>query len=407
MVLVESGPFGRRFRLLETVRQFAAEHLTGRDRGALIAERHARWCCQQVTGIGRLLTGQAEVEGVTRLAELWPNLRSAFDWVCASDDYALAYALVRPIAAEVVLRSRQEIGDWLERVLAITPPEEGDVIVFCLTWTARRYSLTQNQAAYEQLLERYGEPDHPVTRHARAFLPDRYEGRAELARQAAKALRSKGDGFLAELAEIDVGASLLNVGGYEELDSHLAARLDRYRSEGPPTCLNWTLMLLGYSATFQVDPDRADRYFEEAVSIDVPNRTYSPNKPIEARTLFRQGDHTRAFRVLRSNIDDLLDTDNMQAASITCLEFINMMAALDRLDATAHMLDYLETTGLLDAPAWRTLIAEATAKVADNQPDTHQVGAPETDLDDRQALNYMRGLLDQLLATETSSVSAC
>lgn len=353
--------------------------------------------------IDRLLTGQGEVEGVTRLAELWPNLRSAFDWAGANDDHALAYALVRPIAAEVVLRSRQEIGDWLERVLAITPRQEGDAIVFCLSWTARRYSLTQNQEAYEQLLERYGEPDHPVIRHARAFLPDRYEDRAELARQASTVLRHQGDGFLAELAEIDVGASLLNVGRYEQLDRHLTALLDRYRSEGPPTCLNWTLMLLGYSATFQDDPDRADHHFEEAVRVDVPHRTYSPNKPIEARTLFRQGEHTRAFRVLRANIDDLLDTDNMQAASITCLEFINMMAALDRLDAAADMLAYLEGTSLLDAPGWRTLIADAATKVADNEPDTHPVGAARTDLDDRQALQYMRGILDQLAAAETLS----
>jgi len=401
MVIAETGPFGRRFRLLETIRQFAAERLTSQDRSALIAERHADWCLHEVTRIGRLLAGQAEVEGVTQLTELWPNLRSAFDWACAADDYALAHALVRPVVTEVVLRSRQEIGDWLERVLAITPTQDVDVIVSCLTWTARRFSLTQNHEAYEQLLERYGEPDHPVTRHARAFVPDIYEGRAELAQAAAAVLRSQGDDFLAELAEIDVGASLLDIGHYDELDSHLTALLDRYRSQGPPTCLNWTLMLLGYSATFQVDPDRADRYFEEAVSVDVPERTYSPNKPIEARTLFRQGEHARAFRVLRSNIDDLLDTDNMQAASITCIEFINMMAALDRLDATAHMLAYLETTGLLDAPAWRTLIADATAKVADNKPDTRKVRATQTDLDDRQALNYMRGVLDQLADSET------
>ena len=124
MLLVDSGRFGRRFRLLETIREFAAEQLAADDDAALIAGRHAQWCLHQVTHIHRLLVGPAEAEGVARLAELWPNLRAGFDWACATGDRELADALVRPIVGEVNLRQQTEISDWAERILALTPPTD-------------------------------------------------------------------------------------------------------------------------------------------------------------------------------------------------------------------------------------------------------------------------------------------
>jgi len=73
MVVAEAGRFGQRFRLLETMRQFAAERLAPTGDSGLVAGRHARWCIDRVTELHRLLTGPAEVEGVARLDELWPQ----------------------------------------------------------------------------------------------------------------------------------------------------------------------------------------------------------------------------------------------------------------------------------------------------------------------------------------------
>ena len=153
MVIVESGPFGRRFRLLETMRQFGAERLADSGHTDVIAARHAQWCRDEVTHIGELLAGSAEIQGVARLDELWPNLRAAVDWACAADDRRLARALVGPIATEIYMRSRSEIGDWAERILAITPPDDDELIVFGLTWAARRYMRNRDIAGYERLVE--------------------------------------------------------------------------------------------------------------------------------------------------------------------------------------------------------------------------------------------------------------
>ena len=99
--------------------------------------------------------------------------------------------------------------------------------------------------------------------------------------------------------------------------------------------------MLGYSALLQGKPDLADRFFDEAISIDVPDRTVSVNKPIEARAAFRRGNRSAAFRILRAYVDELLETDYPDLATNAAVEFINMMAIIDRLPAAARVLDYL------------------------------------------------------------------
>ena len=52
----------------------------------------------------------------------------------------------------------------------------------------------------------------------------------------------------------------------------------------------------------------------------------------------------------------------MVVASVVCVEFINMMAAIDRLAEAAHMLAYLAAANDFGALAARTLVAEAAAQ---------------------------------------------
>lgn len=386
MLVVEVG---HRFRFLEPIRQYAAEQLAATGHSGLAAERHARWCLDRVRQIHRLLASPAEADGVARLNELWPNLRAAVDWACATGDRHLAYALVRPVVAEVAFRSRAEIGDWVERILAITPPDDTDLVVFGLTWAAQRYKLSQNPDGYERLVARYGEPDHPLVRHARAAVYEDYAAIAQWAPPSLAELRRRGEHDLAEQIEVDVGAALLFGGEYADGGVLVAKLADRYRAQGPPTLVNWCLMLLGYSASFQGRQDRAEQLFDEAVGIEVPEGTHSPNKTVEARAVFRRGDRARAFGILRSHVEDLLDTGNMHGTCVASVEFVAMMAKIGRLGDAARVLDYLDRTGLLDAPAWETQVAEARTRIAGTDP-----GEPA--LDDRQALEYMHRTLDRL-----------
>jgi predicted ATPase/DNA-binding SARP family transcriptional activator len=330
LVTVESGPFGRRFRLLEPLREFGRERLAEAGTTEIVAERHARWCWCEVTAVHAMLAGWGEHEGVARLTELWPNLRSAFDWACRSGHRELACNLLVPVLSEIVVRSATELGDWAEHLLSVTPPQDEEARVLALYAAAHRYSMTQDPASYDQLVERYGEPDHVLMHHARAIATQDHTLMATWAPLAVAEFRERGDTHLAERAEINIAGAWLNLGELDRADARLETLIARYREQGPPTFLSWTLLLLGYSALFAEDKERAYRCFAEGVEIEVPPRTHTPSQPLRARAAFRRGDHTRAFGILRDHIDELLLTDNMQAGMMDCIEFITMMAATDR-----------------------------------------------------------------------------
>ncbi|MGN9908655.1 BTAD domain-containing putative transcriptional regulator [Phytohabitans sp. LJ34] len=377
MVLAEPGPFGRRFRLLETVRQFAAERLAAAGESDRAAAAHARWCRDRAAAIGRLLAGPSEVEGVARLDEHWPHQRAAFEWACASGDRDLAYALVRTVATEVSSRSRAEVGDWAERLLPDRAP-------FALAVAAQRYKLSHDSAAYERLLAEHGEPDHPAAGWARACVYGDWEALAACAPDALADLRAHGDHDLAEHVEVDIGAALLFRGRFAEHDAVMRGLAERYRVQGPPTLYNWALMLLGYSAAGQGRHEEAERLFDAAVDVEVPPRTHSPNRTVEARVAFRRGDRPRAFRALRAHVEELLDSDNMQGACVASVEFVSMLARSGRPAEAEPVLAYLRGSGLLDTPVWR-----AQLDPVPGLPDPG--GAAE--LDDRGALEYMLSVL--------------
>lgn len=378
VITVDNGPFGRRFRLLEPMRQFAAEHL--RD-GDVIAERHARWCVSEVTHIHRLLTGPNEIEGVARLAELWPNLRAAVTW---TRDVGLADALVRPIVTELPLRGRQEIGAWAEHILAMT--SDADLRTFWLVWVAERYTQNANPTGYREVAEQYG-TDRPLSRYADAYACGDGEALWQCLPDAIAGLHSDD---LAAFLEMTSAGILLGTGRFEQVDKSVTVLADRYRVHGPPTLLHWALQTLGYCASFQGRAEDADRYFDEASRVSLPTGTLSANKSTEARSAFRRGERQRAFQLLRSHIDELIDTDNVVAASIVCIEFITMMAKIDRITEAAHMLRYLKAVNEFGALAARTLVAEAATRITEHSADTTPA------IVDRAALGYMRNVLAEL-----------
>jgi len=397
MVTIDTGPFGRRFRLLETMRQFAAEHLRERGHTDLVAERHARWCVREVTHIHRLLTGPSEIEGVVRLADLWANLRAAVTWACTAGDPRLADALVRPLVTELPLRGRQEIGGWAERILAMTSADDRDLRAFWLVWVAERHTQNANPAGYRQVADRCGEPGRPLSRYSNAYAWRDGEALWRCLPDAVADLRRQDEHYLAAFLEMTSAGPLLGIGRFEQVDTSVTALADRYRVHGPPSLLHWALQTLGYSASFQGRHDHAERYFDEAARVDLPTGTLSANKTTEARSAFRRGERLRAFQLLRSHIDELIDTDNVIAASVVCIEFINMMAEIDRIAEAAHMLGYLEAANDFGALAARTLVTEATNKIAATvRHGSDATPASVRHIDDRAALTYMRDVLVKL-----------
>jgi hypothetical protein len=115
--------------------------------------------------------------------------------------------------------------------------------------------------------------------------------------------------------------------------------------------------------------------------------------PLEARSALRRGDRLGACQILGAFVEELLDTDNMYVAKNACAEFVHLMVTVDDLPAAACVLGFLEAGGVLDLPAFRSLVAKDSKRIAaDATVEAHRQAGRE--LDDRRALLYMRDVLD-------------
>ncbi|WP_027661543.1 ATP-binding protein [Salinispora fenicalii] len=398
MVTAEPGPFGQQFRLLEPVRQFAAEHLAAGSAAAPAQAAHTRYVREQVTSLHDQLTGPAEVQAVARLDELWPNLRLAVDRAFACGDYRLAHDLFRPICTEAARRHRHEIGQWAQRLLEQAPVEDRPRVVAGLVAAAPRYHVRQDPAGFDTLVRQHCEPDDPVARHLRANVHDDYATQLHTAPPALAELRRLGADDLAAQVEVDLGAALVFQGQYARGEAQLTQLVDRFRSHGPPTLLHWTLMLLGFSAAFQGQRAVADQLFDQAIDVPLPARTHSPNQSVRAQALFQRGDRRAAYQLLRAHVEELLDADNMHAACAVLVSFVTMMPTVARFADGARILAFLDTTGMLDNVAWAAMVADARDKLAAFAPSPKE----STIVSQRQALAMIGDTLDDLLIEQTS-----
>lgn len=139
MLLVEHGASGRPFRLLETVRGFGAGQLAESGSTGHAVARHWQWCLAELGASTTSWSVRPSSSGWLGSASSGRTCgRPSVDRPCRAGDHLLAYALVRPVAAEVTLRRQAEIGDWAERILAIPTESDTDRLVFWLTWATHR-----------------------------------------------------------------------------------------------------------------------------------------------------------------------------------------------------------------------------------------------------------------------------
>jgi predicted ATPase len=396
IVAVEAGPLGRRFRMLEALRQFALERLADREALDEMSGRHARWCAEETARIGRLLAGPGEVEGVARLAELWPNLRSAVDWACGHGDVELADALVRPIAVEVDLRRQTEIGDWAERILDLADPDDEARVVFWLLWAGHRRAQAGEHQALTALVQRHGYGDHPVVRFNAAYIAEVGEDSLAVAGPAIAWLREQGEDHAADLIEVSgLASSLMTLQRFADL-AELAAGMSRlHASAGPATLCYFWLGMQGYAAQYQGQNEEAERFFTEAEAIELPAGTYRVIQTATARMAFEHGERQAAYRILRDNINGVLDSDYVDVTRMIAVEFIKMAGAVDRLADAAAVLTYVDTTGDYGRLAREHLVGDVARRV---EADPALQSQPAPVLDAHEALVLMRDVLDDLVA---------
>lgn len=119
LVVVGDGAIGRRYRLLEPVRQFAQVKLNDHGEGAAVRQRHAFYFAELVEKAFHPLAGPDAEEWLVRLEAEVDNLRQALEWHLDTGHtqagQLMAGALYRFWART---RRRNEAEEWRDRMLA-------------------------------------------------------------------------------------------------------------------------------------------------------------------------------------------------------------------------------------------------------------------------------------------------
>ena len=120
LVLVEPGAdCALRYRLLEPLRQFAAERLADRGEAARLQGRHARWFADLAAEAASHYHGRGQTAALERVQAEHANVLAALDWLLQRKDVEAAARVANALLWFWTRRDHwQEARTWLERLAA-------------------------------------------------------------------------------------------------------------------------------------------------------------------------------------------------------------------------------------------------------------------------------------------------
>ena len=247
LVIVEadSEVIGTRYRLLETIRQYALEKLVETGEASVIRDRHLDFYLS-LAEKSEPHIGHESVLWINQLDKELDNIRAAMEW---STNSGKAVAALRMA---------------------------GSLVYFWFYWFARGNLLSEWQHRIQLALSRPGGMERTLARakalNALGFLywADMYpiDRRPEL-EEALSIGRELGDPWNIATALRYLGLLASMQGNYVEARSLLEQSLEIWRSMGPEgrRGVSWTLTFLGDVALNQKESNEARSIFEETVAI--------------------------------------------------------------------------------------------------------------------------------------------
>lgn len=155
LVIQEEGANGDiSFRMLEVIREFAAEQLEAAGESDDIHRLHAEWFLDYVRAAREDFEGPDRREAHDRIRSQIDNLRSALAW-SLQHDIGTAYRLACELARFWVNAGYLDEGwTWMERTLALGDPGDPGIEFEALYWGAITCLLRADAAQAERLIRR-------------------------------------------------------------------------------------------------------------------------------------------------------------------------------------------------------------------------------------------------------------
>jgi hypothetical protein len=280
LVVAEGQDEELRYRLLETIRQYAAEKLGTAEEAARVRDRHRDWYPALAEQAEGKLSGPDQGEWLDRLEAEHDNLRLALAW--SLDDREQPGAALRLAGALHLfwwLRGYVDEGrQSLDRALAMGDrgaAADRAKALEGLGWILANYDNAGALAALQAALARYRALDDGpgIARTlgllgvVAAWAGDGETARGRFTEMMALARRTSDRGFIAAWMLLAFGESLVQLGDYLGARPRLEEALALSRAEGDHWLTAMTLGQLGQLALARGDDAAARRFHEESIAI--------------------------------------------------------------------------------------------------------------------------------------------
>ena len=319
LVLVEVSDGGApRYRLLETVRQYASEKLAARGEVEAVRRRHALFFLEMAERSEPELSGAEQVAWLDRLDGELDNLRAAVGWFRESGQGSADLRLAGALWRYCYLRGHYEQGrGWLEGALAdgddapSTARAKAYLGAGALTFLQCEYDRARDLLQEALALYRVLEDDGGIA-SASQMLGSIARERGEYAR--AEALHEESLALFRKLGDEVGEAQSLNYlayaawlqGKYQRANELCEETLLRFRGLRDNEVIVWALISQGASALYSGDLHRARTLLERsrALSNEVGYRegvAWSLNQL--GVLAYREGDYPWATNLLRESLE--------------------------------------------------------------------------------------------------------
>lgn len=123
MVVAERHTDGTRYRLLETLRQFATVQSENAGHMSDVRDRHLDHFVAVAERADDLFRSSRQVDGAAVFDREWDNLRAAHDWAIATENLDAAERMLLAAYMYATSYMRFEHGDWAEATIALVTAE--------------------------------------------------------------------------------------------------------------------------------------------------------------------------------------------------------------------------------------------------------------------------------------------
>ena len=333
LVLFEEWDGEARYRLLETVRQYASEMLEEAEEAERIRRRHASRYLALAEEAEPELKGTRQAEWLDRLEEDHDNLRAAIRWALERGETEMALRLTASAAHLRYPRGHLTEGRrQLEAALAATggPPAARAKALTELGWFALEQSdydraqgsLEASLLLYRQLEDKYGIAhalECLVVAQTRLGV---YARATQLQEESLALYRGLGHEWGIAMSLTNLGILAQKQGHYERATALHQESLALLRGVGDAFTIGYVLSLLGQDSLKQGQLERGAALLEESQSLlrrlgDKPTLTTTLRNLGE--TVFYQGDGARAAVLYRESLALAVEVGSKTTAA-DCLE---------------------------------------------------------------------------------------